>query len=240
MSKYTVKVYTGDYRDRQEAANRDGAICYYEQHCNSLLYDDPATQKDNPVLGLVAHNASAISKAWAKAWAELVALKYHVPPPARLLQREKFKRGDYNLRFTKMPAMIGEPGFLSDRVQTVSLLSAEFRASIAKLTFEAIKEAFPDGGLIALSTGHLQDSKPFDRGAPITAPGIYIPKRRDGRPWAEWDISEDIIARVVEIIKASQQLRYSPNPSPKKPPQDSESFSCLCPHCEKKVILANA
>jgi len=38
---YRVKIYTGDYIDRQRAANADGAALYLEQHLNSSVSESP-------------------------------------------------------------------------------------------------------------------------------------------------------------------------------------------------------
>lgn len=242
MSKYTVKVYEGDYRDRQEAANRDGAICYYEQHCNSLAYDDPDTQKDNPVLAIVAHNASKRSKAWGQQWADRTAHLYRNIAPrtelrSEVIQRAKFKRGDYNLRFTAMPAILAEPGFLSDLRQATILLDPHFRERLAHEAVKSIEAAFPDGGLIALSVGHKQASKPFDRGAPITK---NVPNPEG---WAEWDVSNDIVKRMVTIIRANAlaapinpddpfhnalRVQWEPLPIATRLP---------CPHCRGQVRI---
>lgn len=152
-------IITGDYDERQAAANKMKAVCYYEQHMNS--YDPSA-----PLYGLVevAHNASARSKSWAAdlavRWQGLTAL------PTRVRQLRDGERGNFNIKLTAMPACLGEPGPINHPEFDRWMESAENRYALARAVADSIMAAFPAGGTVALSVGHLgKTSNPRDTGA---------------------------------------------------------------------------
>lgn len=220
MSHYTVKYYTGDYGVRQADANKDKAICYVCQHANSKVYDDPQTLNDNPILTVVAHNASYASKRWASYYSGLVKqIPFMQGAPLfkqdgiglrtvinqrderlfGVLQRRKFERGDFNLRKTDMPAILPEPCWVSD-FETANELASPSETLIADLgraLAESIIEFFPEGGLVAFSVGHkYKTSQPYDRGAPFN--------KDAGNPnkWAEGEVAEAILDEAAQILRA--------------------------------------
>lgn len=171
-AKYEVKYYTGDYVERQEEANRDGAICYVEQHLNSREYQHEAWGlDDNPIICIVAHNASVKTKEWARLYCHLVKEAFPKIPlynGTGLLQRQYRERGDYNLRFTKMPAILPEPFWLSDEEQVELLMQTNTQRTLGHALAISIQKMFPEGGLVAFSIGHKgKTSQPYDRGAPV-------------------------------------------------------------------------
>lgn len=215
MSKYTVKFYTGDYPERQEAANKDGAICYVEHHFNSKEYDDPKATADNPIMTIVAHDASATSKSWASLYSSFVqkglkhaGFDFPLFAGSGVLQREFKERGDYNLRFTKMPAILVEPMWLSDIPSALALLGRDGRKPhvfdyLAAALADSVKQTFPDGGLVAASIGHMgKTSQPFDRGAPITSQ-VDNPEKL-----AEAHLAHDVMKRFETLMTAALEEKY--------------------------------
>ena len=183
--KYDILRPQGDYPDRQEAANAFGAKLYIEQHFNAIA-GDKETDSDNYALSLVAHNASNMSRdiaAFYSAWAaECTGLH-----DAGVLQRKYRERGDYNLRFTDMPAFIAEPCFISDASQEKWAASDAGRESLAMVLVRTVEHFLPKGGRIALSTGHKYKSK-YD-------PGAVGPGRN-----TEAELADGVIDRACEML----------------------------------------
>lgn len=67
QKKYQIKFYKGDYSTRQQSANNDKAICYYEQHFNSY------SETSSGIEILIPENASDTTRKWAT----LLAKKYY-------------------------------------------------------------------------------------------------------------------------------------------------------------------
>lgn len=70
---YNVKLYKGDYLERQEQANSDNCVAYVEQHFNS---SDSMASYSMVVTGA---NASTTSKNWGKWYAEAVSREFNIP-----------------------------------------------------------------------------------------------------------------------------------------------------------------
>lgn len=186
---YTVKFYRGDYRTRQAAANRDKAICYVEHHFNSS--SDPAAAYSLVVTG---SNASQTSREWGRWYAHRVATEFGT----RLGGDNGIKvggyqgRGDSNLRYTKMPAILLEPLFASNPTQAALIRSDSGRIQLATILAESIREYFPSGGLVAFSVGHkCKTTNPHDLGAPVYGGGM------------EADFAELVLIKAADLLKAS-------------------------------------
>ncbi len=147
---YKVKFYRGDYRDREEKANEDGAICYVEQHFNSTG-GDPNT---NYTMVLITTGSSDFTKTWAE---------YYVNRVSEQFQLNKWKkdgikvlvqgdRGYGNLKYLKMPAILPEPFLIcnSTGVEWAKTRQDE----LARILVDSIYKFFPEGGLVAFSVGH--------------------------------------------------------------------------------------
>lgn len=238
---YIMKVFSGDYPDRQRDANAWGAAAYYEQHCNALQYDSDGV-KDNHCLTIVAHNASLISFKWASllsSYSEQMRASGPLFPGKRVdggspfpgvLQRAHKEAGDYNLRFTDMPAILGEQRYVSDITQCTYILSDEGILDTAMGVAESIRHIFPDGGKIALSIGHLgKERHPYDRGAPC-AKGVPNP-----RGWAEGEINEAIIDQVVILLSDDDAPRTESAPLTLLPDLTPNEFEC--PGCSTKMTV---
>ncbi len=192
MSKYTVIWCEGDYPDRQAVANKAQCVAYVEHHFNALLYDKEGIG-DNPALCVVAHNASETSKQWARVYTELVSKKFGFRNGG-VLQRKFKERGDYNLRFTDMPAILVEPLFVSEIEQATIALSEKGQQELAEILVSSIVKMFPGGGKFGFSIGHLgKESTPYDRGAPVVPLGSNI---------AEADLAKAVMLKAAKLLEA--------------------------------------
>lgn len=167
---YKVKFYHGDYRERQHLANVDGAICYLEQHLNSSI-----NEHVNYSACIVATNASEKSMDWASDLASRTSGYLQTPIYEGAFGRGVMKaieRGNGNLFYTDMPAIINEPLFASNPLGARMLKEGNAIAVIARQIATSIEKNFPEGGLVAFSIGHKgQRSKPNDRGAQVYGGG---------------------------------------------------------------------
>ena len=183
---YQVKFYKGDYYARQAAANEDQCKLYVEQHFNSS-----ASQSANYSVVVAGYNASQTSKNWGRWYARAVSQEFDIPVggDSGLLVGGYDGRGDYNLRFTNMPAILLEPFFVSNP-QTAEIIKTEAaQYRLASILTESIQRFLPNGGLVGFSVGHkYKTSKPNDRGAAVFGGGT------------EADIAEAV------LLKAQQQL----------------------------------
>lgn len=164
---YRVLRVTGDYPDRQRQANEAGCAGYIEHHFNALVYDDEKTTQDNPALCVLAHNASQASIDWANDYCRRTSEAFGHPNRGAIVRAFK-ERGDYNLRFTEMPAILVEPLYVSDPTQAKLAISEAGQNKLATILVRSILHSFPHGGLFGFSTGHIgKTSNPWDRGAPV-------------------------------------------------------------------------
>lgn len=192
-----------DYRERQEYANEQNCDLYVEHHFNASAYDKPGIQ-DNPSLCVVASNASRTSKDIASTYSAKVAYQFGVKDSGAV--QVKFKgRGDYNLRYTNMPALILEPLFVSDEELAVIAQSDVGQEQLAQILVDTIREHFPAGGTIAFSVGHkFKVSSPYDRGAPVAGTNGKV---------GEADLAEPVLrlaARMLETKDDSGETEVTP------------------------------
>ena len=109
---YKVKFYAGSYRDRQTEANRDGAICFVAHHFNSSSHASA-----DYTLCVVASNASARSKEWARDYVQQVAQAFGVPlfGADGVCIGGMGGRGNSQISHTNMPAILPESLFCSNQ-----------------------------------------------------------------------------------------------------------------------------
>ena len=187
---YQVKFYKGDYRERQEQANADKCIAYIEQHFNSC---------DNPSAGysmvVVGSNASQTSKNWGRWYAAAVAREFDgsVGGDNGILVGGFNGRGDANLRFTEMPAVLLEPLFCSNTSHAAIIKSEEGQARLARILCDSIQRFFQKGGLLGFSVGHkYKTNKPNDLGADIVGGG------------SEADFAEAVLKKTAAMLTEIQ------------------------------------
>jgi hypothetical protein len=184
---YRCKFYKGDYRERQEQANADQCDAYVEQHFNSST--SPTASYAVVITG---SNASQTSRNWGRWYAQAVARDFNVGVGGDqgILVGGFDGRGDFNLRFTDMPAILLEPLFASNPRQAEWIRSDDGQARLARILCDSIRRFFQSGGLIGLSVGHkYKRSAPGDRGAPLVGGG-----------W-EADYAEQVLFKAKALLE---------------------------------------
>jgi hypothetical protein len=195
---YQVRFYKGDYQWRQKQANQDKCVAYVEHHFNS----SPNLQSDYTVV-ITSCNASETSKNWGKSYALRISREFGVPLGGKngLLICGYHGRGDGNLKYTYMPAILLEPLFGSNPIHAGWIRSAEGQDKLAKILADSIIEFFPDGSLIGFSVGHkYKTSRPSDRGAALQGGGM------------EADYAEIVMEKAKSILE-----KYSASVAPPPP-----------------------
>lgn len=186
---YTVHQARGNLTVRQREANRAGCIAYAEQHLNATT--DPAV---NYALAIVAGNASDRSKDWARTYTRIVSSTFGHPDRGVSIGPP---RGSYNVKLMRCPAVLLEPGFVSNPEFAAIARTGEGIDALAKCLVDSIVECFPDGGLVGLSVGHMYRGKD-DPGAPVYEPdGLHDPEFDD-----EAELNNAIIIAATEMLGA--------------------------------------
>lgn len=176
MPEFKVLRLRGNKYDKQEAANKAGADLYYEQHFNSA--PEPGGSKATYSAIVTSTNASDESLKWASdlvnRWVKRFGTKLHdwsqgnARVPAGILFGGYRGRGNSNLKNTNMPAILGEPMFVSNPRQADFILTPAGKLAIAEELVASIRMMLPDGGIVALSEGHIHNpGRPRDRGAGV-------------------------------------------------------------------------
>jgi len=168
-TKYSVKFYKGDYIDRQKQANRDNCVAYVEQHFNCCL------RTNGYAVAVTASNASQTSKNWGRWYAKAIAKEFNtrISGDDGIFIGGIDGRGNGNIYYTKMPAILLEPLFASDSEQAEIIRSEEGQKILAKVLAESIRKFFPAGGTVAFSVGHkYKSSEPNDRGTKLNGGGL--------------------------------------------------------------------
>ena len=183
---YSVKFYKGDYYQRQQDANADKAAAYVEHHFNSSSSDQASY-----AVVVVGSNASQTSRNWGRWYAKAIADQFgtRVAGDQGILVGGWNGRGDGNLKYTNMPAVLLEPLFASNPQQADIIRSESGQATLARILVESIRRFIPNGGLIAFSVGHkYKNSSPNDRGAALTGGG-----------W-EADYAEKVLDKAADLL----------------------------------------
>jgi hypothetical protein len=189
VSRYTVHQARGNLTVRQHEANKAECICYAEQHLNATT-----NPKVNYALAIVAANASEQSKDWARTYTRIVSFEFGHPDRGVSIGPP---RGSYNVKLTKCPAILLEPGFVSNPEFAAIVRTGEGIDALARCLVRSIEECFPVGGLVALSVGHMYRGKP-DPGAPVFEPdGLHDPEFDD-----EAELNDAIIVSATEMLLA--------------------------------------
>lgn len=208
---YSVRLYKGNYLDRQRQANADKCVAYVEYHFNSS--ESPAA---GYAVSITGANASQTSRNWGRWYAQAVGREFGVPVGGDqgIVVGGYNGRGDYNLRFTDMPAILLEPLFASNPQHAEIIRSTDGQARLASILCDSIQRFFQKGGPIGFSVGHkYKTSQPGDRGASVAGGG-----------W-EADYAEAVLQkakaqlerirtpqedRIVRVVRGEEELwRYS-------------------------------
>lgn len=204
---YKVRFYKGDYFERQQKANEDDCVCYVEQHFNSS-----SSPSANYTVVVTGYNASQTSKNWGRWYANAVAREFDIPISGDqgILVGGFNGRGDYNLKFTKMPAILLEPLFCSNPQHAEWIRSDQMQNRLALVLVESIQRFFPNGGLVAFSVGHkYKTSRPNDRGAEVYGGGVeadYAEKVLKKAKIMLEDIDKQQEDREIQVVRGDEVL----------------------------------
>ncbi len=186
---YEVRFYKGDYIQRQRQASADRAVAYVEQHFNASASPHAAY-----VVVITGSNASITSRNWGQWYSQATHREFSVP----IGGDDGIKvggyngRGDGNLKYTSMPAILLEPLFVSNPAHAEIARSDDGQTRLARVLVDSIERFFPSGGLIAFSVGHkYKTSNPNDRGAAVVGGGT------------EADIAELVLLKAQAMLEAS-------------------------------------
>lgn len=185
-AKYSVKFYSGEYVDRQRAANRDKAVVYVEHHFNA------GSETADYTCVIVGSNAGRTSREFGQSYARRIAETFGVKVGGvnGILLGGYNGRGDGNIKHTTMPAALLEPLFCSNPRHAEIIRSEAGQYQLAKILAQTIRHFFPHGGLVAFSVGHKgKPSKPNDRGAAVHGGGT------------EAEYAEKVLLKAKELLE---------------------------------------
>lgn len=188
---YKVSFYKGNYTARQSKANTDKAIAYVEHHFNSS-----SSSTASYAVVVTGSNASPTSKNWGRWYSKAVATFFgsKVGGDNGILVGGWNGRGDGNLKYTNMPAILLEPLFASNPQHADIIRSERGQTDLARILVESIQRFFPNGGRIAFSVGHkYKESNPNDRGADLAGGG------------SEADYAEKVLNKAAVMLEALNQ-----------------------------------
>lgn len=182
---YSVDFFTGDYVDRQRAANKRKCACYVEHHFNGS-----SSRSAQYALVVVASNGSSLSRRLGEHYAREVSRTFGIRNNGVLVGGYQ-GRGNGNLRYTSMPAVLLEPFFITNPQGAVWAASEPGREKLAVILRDSIVEFFPGGGRVGFSVGHkYKRSSPNDRGV----------QSLHG-DW-EADLAELVLVRTKQLLEA--------------------------------------
>ncbi len=206
-SIYQVRFYSGDYLERQQKANADGAKLYYEQHFNSSSSRDASYS-----CVVVGSNASNTSKNWGRWYAQAIAREFGntVGGSDGILVGGFGGRGDGNVKHTNMPAILAEPLFASNPRHAEIIKGDDGQTRLARILVESIQRFLPQGGLVAFSIGHKgKRSAPNDMGAPVFGGGTEAQFAEIVLQKAQVMLDQirvEETARVLRVMRGTQEL----------------------------------
>lgn len=186
---YSVWRARGALRQRQEEARTAGCVCYVEQHMNSI--NNTST---NYACAIVDSGSPSKARLWARDYVSRVAEEFQIRNSGVVVGGS---RGTYNVRFSGCPAMLVEPGFISNAEFAARVRTGEGIDALARCLVESICEQFPDGGLVGLSVGHAYRDAP-DPGAPLNEGELHDPEFD-----TEVEMNEAIIIAAEEMLLAA-------------------------------------
>ena len=211
---YEVRFYKGDYPARQQAANHDECVAYIEHHFNST-----AGTGGNYACVVVGSNASNTSRNWARWYARTVADSFGIRlgGEAGVLVGSFNGRGDGNVKFTDMPAILVEPLFANNPDHAAWIRSDAGQDRLARILADSIQRCFPNGRLVAFSVGHkYKTSNPADRGADVYGGGCeadYAEIVLNKAAALLEGISEPAAARPFSVMVGNREVwRYEADP----------------------------
>lgn len=196
--KYSVWRARGPLFVRQQEASAADCVAYVEQHANAAPANSGKPAQYS--MAIIAENASPKALAWGRSYTARVARELGIPDRGVL----KYDgRGSYNVRYTTCPAILVEPGFLSDPKLASVIATGEVIDALARCLVDSIVEHFGPG-LVGLSVGHMYRAKP-DSGALFPKEALTDPEFD-----TEAELNDAIINTAEEMLLALPRLE-APN-----------------------------
>lgn len=174
----------GPLYQRQIDANHAGCVAAVEQHLNA------STNKS-------VNYASALimtekSRNWAEDYTARISNEFQIRNGGVVINPP---RGQFCLKFYACPAILVEPGFVSNHEFGNRVQVGEGIDDLARMLVDSICACFPGGGLVALSVGHLYRGTP-DSGAPVNDEGDAPDPAFD----TEGELNDAIITTTEEML----------------------------------------
>lgn len=189
------------YAERQAYVNANGFDLAFCQHLNSI-----EDRRHNYAMGITSRSDmgdSTESRAFAANYAQIVdaameaAGVQRTGPPRNWEERPEASQ----IEQLNMPSMLAEPLFVSRLEAAVWVLSQQGRNVLARCAFQAIREALPDGGKVAILPGHIgQSDRPADVGALIRTPTVVGEALQWQTRATEADLNWDICVRLKNLM----------------------------------------
>ncbi|MCK5720274.1 MAG: N-acetylmuramoyl-L-alanine amidase [Thiomargarita sp.] len=204
---YDVRFYKGNYKWRQKQANQDRCSAYVEHHFNAS-----ANVNSNYAMVITGRLASQTSKSWGRWYARRISEQFNSPMGGTegILVGGYNGRGNGNLKYTRMPAILLEPMFISNPQQAAIVKDVEGQDKLAKVLAESIVSFFPDNSRIGFSIGHkYKTSRPRDRGASVYGGGTEADYAEIVMEKAKYILENYDPAKIIEepeVIEEESQL----------------------------------
>lgn len=184
--RFDVLNARGTIAARQDLANRQGVICFVEQHLNASTSPTPWYS-----CAFYAENRHPKTTEFARLYVETCSRILLTPNGGHRV-------GPSNCaRMYRVPAFLAEPGFISNPEFSRFVRTGGGAETVARCLVETIEKMFPNGGLVGLSVGHAYRGN-NDPGAPAyTDEESEDPTYND-----EAEIADGIVNLATELLVA--------------------------------------
>lgn len=197
----------------QVLADRLGVICYAEAHANAAAPPKPGKAPASQAMVIIpAGHTAPKTQAWARAYLSALAREGLNAQTPHVLSGKG--SGNVARIGSRRPAMLLEPGFLTDPEFAAFIRTGEGIDALGRALAHSIIQTFPEGGLVGLRIGHAfrtSPDDPYDPGASI--PDAFDADRTEDEhaEAAEWD---DEIEVVTPTLGAAAEILTAYRPEP--------------------------
>lgn len=189
------------YSERQAYVNSNGFDLAFCQHLNAI-----EDRRHNYAMGITSRSAmgdSEASRSFAANYAAIVdaameqAGIQRTGPPRNWEDRPEAAQ----IEQLNVPSILAEPLFVSRLEAAVWVLSQQGRNVLARCAFQAVREALPNGGRVAILPGHIgRSDKPSDIGAPVRVPTVVGEAIQWQTRATEAELNWDICVRLKNLM----------------------------------------
>jgi hypothetical protein len=156
----------GPTHHRQRIANdvgQTGVCCYIEGHFNALAVKPGNKHPTQHAFAVTSarHAEDNRTRGWGVDMMARIAYAFGMPSLGVI----SGGAGSGNVQHVKAPALLIEPGFISDPDFRFRVSTGEGADKIGYCIAAAVMKAFPEGGIVGLSVGHRYRGN-GDMGAP--------------------------------------------------------------------------